>query len=359
VKTDTHLWSQTYDRNLENIFVIQDEIAAAVADALKIEILGEKPKATETDPEAYALYLQGMHLRRQRGVDNYLQAEKLLLQALDIDPEFAPAWNTLGDIYANQGFAYGVLTVDEAYKRASENIEKALELDPQYARAWSDLGDLELHYNWDFTLSNQHVQKALALNPGDAYVLKQVAELADVFGQLDDAIDLYQQAIALDPLSPSVHGLLGRAYYRTHRLQKAAESYQLASSLSPAGRRPPTGLLLAQGDAQAALEAFEQLDVGSRRLTGIAIAQHALGNTEASDAALQELIEWDGAQPWAYRVALVHAFRGEVDSAFEELDRAFDNRENYLPSNLFDPLFDNLHDDPRWQSFLDKMDFPQ
>jgi hypothetical protein len=84
-----------------------------------------------------------------------------------------------------------------------------------------------------------------------------------------------------------------------------------------------------------------------------------LGNSEASNAALQELIEWDGNQAWAYRVAMVHAYRGEIDRAFEELDRAFDNRENYLPGNLFDPLFDNLHDDPRWPAFVDKMGFPQ
>ncbi len=359
VATDKHLWSETYDRTLDNIFAIQDEIAAAVVDALKIELLGEAPKATETNPEAYALYLQGMHSRRQNTIDGYEQAETLLKQALDIDPEFAPAWNTLGDVYANQGFAYGILTVDEAYRRARTAIKKALDLDPNYARAWSDLGDLELHYNWDFTLANQHVQKALALNPGDTYILKQVAEMADTFGRLDEAIDLYRQFIALDPLSPMGHGLLGRAYYRAHRLEEAAESYQLARSLSPPGGRPFTGLLLAQGDAQAALEVFEQLDVGPRRLTGIAIAQHALGNAEASDAALQELIEWDGAQTWALRVAQVYAFRGEVDSAFDWLDQAFDNRENYLPGNLFDPLFDNLRDDPRWPAFLDKMGFPQ
>jgi tetratricopeptide (TPR) repeat protein len=117
--------------------------------------------------------------------------------------------------------------------------------------------------------------------------------------------------------------------------------------------------MLAEGDAQSALEVYEQLDVGSRHLAGIAIAQHALGNAEASDAALQALLEWDGAQAWAYRVAQVYAYRGEIDRAFEELDRAFDNRENYLAGDLFDPRFDNLRDDPRWPAFLDKMGYPQ
>ena len=364
VDTDTHLWSQTYDRNLENIFVIQDEIAVAVVDALKIKLLGDAPKATETDPEAYALYLQAIYLRRQpqSTVDDYQQAEILLKQALDIDPGFAPAWNQLGDVYANQGSTFGLFSHDEAYKLARDAIEKALEIDRQYGRAWSDLGDLEIHYTWDFILANQHVQKALTLSPGDAYVLLQVAELADDLGRYDEAIDLYGQAIALDPLSSRGHGLLARAYYRAHRPEEAADAYQLARSLSPPGRGPGyyNGLvLLAQGDAQAALEVFEQLDVGPRRLTGIAIAQHALGNAEASDAALQELIEWDGAQTWALRVAQVYTFRGEVDSAFDWLDQAFDNRENYLPDQLFDPVFDNLRDDPRWPAFLDKMGFPQ
>ena len=359
VATDTHLWSETYDRELENIFAIQDEIAAAVVDALKITLLGKKPKATETNPEAYALYLQGRHFHNRNTAESSRQAETLLKQALVIDSGFAPALTELGAVYVNQAGRFGLRPVDEAHKLTRDAIQQALAIDPQYGRAYAILARIDMFYDWDFAAADQHLQRALALSQGDAYILEQAGVLEGLLGRIDEAIDLYRQSIALDPVSPAGHFRLGSMYYRAHRLEEAADSIQLADSLSP-GRRATfyTGLvLLAQGDAQAALLAMEQETSHVRRVTGMAIIQHALGDAGASDAALQELIDKYAAFG-AYQVAEVYAFRGEIDHAFDWLDEAYDTRDAGLPSMLLNPLLANLHDDPRWTALLDKMGLP-
>jgi TolB-like protein len=359
-ETDTHLWSETYDRELKDVFAIYDEIAAAVVDELKIKLLGEPPKATETNSEAYALYLQARHLHNQRTAESSRQAETLLKQALEIDPGFAPAWTELGRVYGGQAGFFGLRPVDEGYELARDAIQQALAIDSEYGRAYAALARIEMFYDRDFTAAFQHLQKARALNSGDAAILQNTAALDNVLGRLDEAIDLLRQSIALDPLSPQGHVELGATYYRAHRLEEAADSLQLALSLSPGRARAQhyVGLvLLAQGDAPAALVAIEQVTTDWLRLFGMAIVQHALGDAGASDAALYEFIDEYAAMA-AYQVATIYAFRGETDLAFEWLDEAYENRDSGLTQMLLQPQFANLHYDPRWTAFLDTMGLP-
>ena len=359
VATDTHLWSATYDRELENIFAIQDEIAAAVVDALKITLLGKEPKAIETNPEAYALYLQGRYLNNQRTDVSYTQAERLLKQALEIDSGFAPAWAELGNVYNNQANE-GARLFDEGHELARDTIQQALAINPQYGRAYAGLAMVEMFYDWDFTAAEQNMQRALALNPGDAFILHVAGWLNENLGRIDDAIDLMQQSIALDPVSPGSHRRLGSMLYRAHRLEEATDSLKMALSLSPGLDRAQVYIgrvLLAQGDASGALVAMEQVADEFWHLFGTAIVQHVLGDTGASDAALQEMIEKWAAES-AYQIAYVYAFRGEIDHAFDWLDQAYDKRDPGLAQMLLEPLFANLHDDPRWTAFLDKMGLP-
>ena len=359
VVTDTHLWSETYNRELKNIFAIQDEIAAAVVDALKITLLGEQPKVTETNPEAYALYLQGRYLINQRTEESIKQAETLLKQALDIDSGFAPAWTELGIMYRRQA-SFGFRSADEGYELARHAIQQALALDPHYGRAFAALAMVETYYDRDFTAASEHLQQALALNPVDSFILKSAGLLEWILGRRDEAIDLTRQSVALDPVSWERHYYLGYAYYMGHRLEEAADSLQLALSLKPDGRDVHyyIGLvLLAQGDAPAALVAIEQETNDVFRLLGTAVVQHALNDAGASDAALQELIEkWAATSP--YYVAHAYAFRGEIDNAFDWLEQAYDNHDSVLTEMLLESLLANLHDDPRWEPFLDKMGLP-
>ena len=357
-----HIWSETYDRELENIFVIQDEIAAAVVDELKITLLGEKPKATETDMAAYALYLQGRHMGRQRSsVQMIRQAEKLLTQSLQIDPDFAPAWTELGAVYWDQGNYFGILSIDESIELARNAYKRAIAADAQYGPAYAGLARLEMFSDWDFTAAEQNILQALALDPGDAFILGSAARLNRILGRFDEAIDLFHQSIARDPVSADGHYRLGRTLYAAHRLEEAAVSLNMARSLSPGG---PAGalyflgkVLLAQGDAPGALAAMEQEPGDDYRLTGLAIVQHALGDAGASDAPLEVLIECCAAGT-GYQIAEVFAFRGDINSAFEWLESSYDNRDSGMSLMLADPLLVKLHDDPRWEPFLEKMGFP-
>jgi len=360
VETDTHLWSETYDRELENIFAIQDEIAAAVVDALKITLLGEKPKSTETNPEAYALFLQARHFTNRYTVESFEQAETLLKQALEIDPGFAPAWTELGYVYFVQTGRFSLGPIDEGIELAHHAFQRALAIDPQYGRAYARLAWVEMFYDRDYTAASQHLQRALKLDPRDPAVLLPAARLNTILGRLDEAIDQHRQSIALDPVWAAGHYRLGQNLYFADRLDEAKESIQMVLSLSPdwdAAQALLGLVLLAQGDAPAALLAIEQETGDAWRLQGTAIVQHVLGDAKASDAALQGLIECCAAGA-AAQVAEVYAFRGEIDNAFDWLEQAYDNRDPGLASMLVIPRLANLHDDPRWEPFLDKMGLP-
>ena len=279
VETDTRLWSKTYDRELKSVFVIQDEIAAAVVDALKIRLLGEKPGSTETNPEAYALYLQGRHFAKQGIPVRNKQAETLLAQALEIDPNYVPAWTELGYVYERQATHFGSRPRDEGIELARDTIQKALLINPQYGPAYAVLARIEMFYGWDFKAASQYIQQALASNPGDAFILLSAARVSGSLGRLDEAISLHQQSIAVDPVSAVGHYRLGRTLYRAHRLDEALDSFRMALSLNPgfANAQIAIGLvLIAQGDAPAALAAMAAIEQ-EIPLTSlvIAYAQHA------------------------------------------------------------------------------------
>jgi len=361
VKTDTHLWSETYDRELKNVFAIQDEIAAAVVDALKIKLLGDAPKATPTDPEAYAAFLQGRHLMIQQDPDSVQKAEILLKQSLEFDAGFAPAWTALGQLYWRQA-RLGLRPADEADELQRQAFQEALAIDAQYGLALVGLALLE----GDDTAASQYLQQAVASNPGDANALRRLGWVELRRGHLDKAIELTERSVALDPMSPLGRINLGYIYYLADRLDDAADSARMALALNPDALWAHYVLgivLLAQGDAPAALVAMEQETSNYLRLKGIAIIQHALGDTEAADAALQALIErYPGEH---YFIAQVYAFRGEIDQAFERLEQLKENPrskelgQSWIHALHLDPLFSNLHDDPRWEAFLNAVGSPR
>ncbi len=352
VEADRHLWSQTYDRELKNVFAIQDQIAAAVVDGLKITLMGNEPKSVQTDPEAYDLYLLARNYAMQWGVEPIAEAESLLKQALDIDPEFAPAWTFLGRLYRTQTSTLALRPIDEGNELARQAIQNAIAIDPQYARSYAALAEIEMAYDRDFTMAKQHLHRAMVLDSGDTDILGVASRLNAYLGHLDEAIDLAQRMVALAPVEHWVHVMLGWNYYLAHRLDEAQDALRTAESLTPTEATDATiGLvLLAKGDAHAALPHL-------KNPWGQAIVQHAIGNAEASDMALQECIEEWG-DVGAYQIAQVHTFRGDIDEAFDWLETADQNRDGGLVMMKTDPLLANLHNDPRWKPFLDKMGFP-
>ena len=185
-RSDTHLWSETYDRTLNNIFAIQDEIASEVVARLKVTLLGNAPVVKKTDPEAYALYLRGRHLRHQNTAESLEQALLLLQRALANDPDYAAAWDELGSVYINQG-NIGRRPIDETRALSREAISKALAIGPGYAPAHANLGWIERGSNFDLTAAARNFERALQLEPANTDIIRRAASLTASLGRLDEA----------------------------------------------------------------------------------------------------------------------------------------------------------------------------
>src|SRR5881392_885715 len=198
--TDTHLWSQTYDRKLDDIFAIQDEIAADVVKQLKVTLLGAAPKARTTDPEAYALYLQAVQLGRQFTAEAFQHSDALYRKVLAIDPHYAPAWSALAENLYHEG-TQGVLPSKEGYAQAREADMKALAIDPDYAPAHAGLGWIAMDGDNDLAGAAQHFRRALALDPADLDVLRNSVMLLAALGRLDESLALNQALVRRDPVN--------------------------------------------------------------------------------------------------------------------------------------------------------------
>ena len=354
--TDTHLWSQTYDRKLDDIFAIQDEIAADVVKQLKITLLGAAPKARTTDPEAYALYLQAVQLGRQFTAEPFQQSDALYRKVLAIDPRYAPAWYGLARNFGNET-GQGLLPGKEGFAQAREAAVRALAIDPDYAPAHAQLGWIAMYGDSDLVGAAQHLERALALDPADLRVLTTSVTLLQSLGRLDEALALEEAAVRRDPVNVTTLFNLGYHQRMAGRLDAAIASFRTVLSLSPSngGAHCQLGVaLLLKGDAKGALAEIEQETSEIYKMIGLPMAYHALGRKADSDAALAALIakyEKDGPS----NIASVYAYRGEADQAFEWLDKAVEYGDGGLGEIVTDNLFDKIHADPRWLAFLRKI----
>jgi TolB-like protein/Tfp pilus assembly protein PilF len=351
-----HLWSETYDRQLDNVFQIQDEIAGEVVRALKVTLLNEAPKSRETSPEVYQLYLEGQHVRRQVSAPTLPQAINLLKQAVALDPAYAPAWAELAYAYMWEA-GIGATPIDEAFALADQAIERALEADPGYSRAYFVKGASQMYNKFNFKAAYEGYQHALELEPGNAFLLGQNATALRAIGRMDRSIALFEQALALDPLMSEMRSWQALALSYAGQLDAAETAYRTVLTLSPdfSGAHYRLGrVLIAQGMPSAALEEIKLEKSSTYSLTGLAMVHHALGNQESSQRALDELIRTMAGHA-AYQIAEVYGFRGDSDKAFEWLEESLVIRDSGLVSTLGNPAFYDLRLDPRWQPFLDRL----
>src|SRR4051812_40184836 len=195
-----HLWSETYDRKMDDIFKTQDEIAGEVVRELKVKLLAAAPKVRPTDPQAYALYLQAKGLARQFTPDAFAKSDALFRQALEIDPRYAPAWTGLA-VNFNAKVGMGLISSEEGYARAREAAEKALAIEPEYAPAHAALGLSAMQSDNDLVGAARHLERALALDPTGVAILSGSANLLSSLGRLDQALALHEAAVRRDPVS--------------------------------------------------------------------------------------------------------------------------------------------------------------
>jgi TolB-like protein len=351
-----HVWSETWDRKLDDIFKIQDEIAGKVVEELKVTLLGAAPSAHTADPKAYALYLQARQLGRQLTTEAFAKSDELYRQALAIDPRYAAAWNGLSTNFANEPIA-GMLSSQDSGVRCREAAEKALAIDPNYAPAHAGLGWTAMTFDNDLAGAAKHFERALALEPTNLDILRNVASFLQNLGRMDDALALNETVARRDPVNVTALHNLGYAQRIAGRYDAAIASLRTVLSLSP-GRGGTHAVLcdalLLKGDAGAALAEIEQETSEVWRIIDLPMVYHALGRETDSDAALSALIEkHENDAP--YNISYIYALRGEADRAFEWLDKAITYRDPGMSDVVVEKRFNNIHSDPRWLPFLRKV----
>lgn len=351
-----HLWSETYNRNLDDIFAIQDEIAGAVVAQLKITLLGEAPKARKTDPEAYSLYLQGLYFRERRTQKDWENSSLSYQQALVIEPDFAAAWAGLSMVLGAQA-GQGYIDLHEGYVKARSSAQKALELNPNLAEAHAAMGLIQLSYDWDWDNAEASFQRALDLAPGDARVLAQMGILQRYVGELATSVALNERAVSLDPLSLNGYHQLGLALTWDGQLEEAMAVYDHLLNLQPefaAANMSRSRILLAQGKPVEALAAAEAETEPFWRRFGVLACLYALQRNEEADPQLITFIE-QNQDDSAYQIAAIYGARDETDKVFEWLDIAYEQRDGGIPEVLHDPMLTSFSNDPRWAELLRKI----
>lgn len=350
------VWSQTYDRTLHDIFVTQDEIAAAVVRGLKVTLLGELPRQRLTDPEVYRLYLQGTYFSRLGGKVNAQRALQTLQQALAIDPEYAPAWASLTFPYETL-VRYGELPRDEGVALAMQALEKAIEIDDQLVAAWAGIAWLKKTYFWDWQGARAALDKALELEPNNASAIGAAGSIASTFGELDKAIELFERNVESDPLSWSSLNALGDRFRAVGRLEEARTIFERVVALNPeyrGARFSVASMYLFEGRPEEALANLTGLPDGVRYRQIKAAALFDMGETRKAQMALDDFLQ-SPSPPEPATVAMLYAWRGENSEAFKWLELALEQRDPVFANILGNPVLARLKDDPRYPILLDKI----
>ena len=369
-----HLWSEQYDRTLDDLFAVQDEIAQSVAKELRAALLGEPADAMASgdvradlaraarsrtrDPEAHRLFLQGRHLIARRTRADNANGIEYLKEAVTLDPEFALAWSDLGVAYSRVALLHWG-PVEENVRLARETLAHALTLDPELADGHAAMTSIRMDHDWDWRGAEASIRRALELEPQNPYVLRIAGVLAVNQGRFDEAAALDRRALVLDPLSAAGYHNLGRVLHAADHLAEAEAAFRKALELAPQRILTHAELALAlldQGRGDEALAAAASEPMEGVRWWVLAIVHHGLGHPAESREALQQFVaRFAGGS--ASQIAEVHAVWGDVDAAFEWLDRAFADREVGLLEMQTIPRFRTLHGDPRWGRLRERMGF--
>lgn len=349
-----HLWSETYDRVLDDIFEIQDDIATAVVDTLKLELLDDMPRAYETDIEAFELGLKARAAASEFTSEGLEQAQALITQALAIDPNYADAWYALSIVYSNM-VSRDVMTASDGFPKAQAAATRALDIDPDHAESLSSLGWIAMYWERDMDKAVRYMKRAMEIAPGNARVLNAYATLQSAYGRVDETAEYYERALDRDPLSVPVLANLALHYMDVDRFDEARVLVDRIRRASPESfmlDRSVAWLNMSEGNLEEAVAGFEQLP-GLFGSWGLALSFYDLGDIESSDRALEAVKKEPSSLVAA---ASVYAYRGENDKAFENLDLAIKSDTDAIMEIRMYPAFSRIHDDPRWERLLRQLE---
>ncbi len=354
------VWSQTYQRELGNLFAIQDDIGTAVGRSLALVIAGGEvgPRAGRTEvPEAHTQLLLARELMRRGGPEAWRRALEALDRAVAQDPGYAAAVAARVRVESN---FYDWTSEPRWLERATADADRAIALAPQLADGFAARADLEQWYQFDWSGAQADLERAHALEPFDVEVLSGETRLLASLGRLDDALAMQRKAVALDPISVTTWRDLGFILTELGDYGAADEALQHCLQIDPddAYAHSDLGKLrLLQGKFAAARAAFERVTFEPLRLRGLASAEYSLGHRRLADRYLREMIHRYDRKD-AYQIAEVYAWRGERGAAFGWFERAVRQRDAGLGYLKFDVLIASVHDDPRYRTLLARMGLP-
>jgi serine/threonine protein kinase/Tfp pilus assembly protein PilF len=368
VEDGFHLWSERYDREMVDIFGIQDEITAAIVDSLKVRLLaGEKTalkKRSTNDPEAYSLYLKGLYFFARPSPESYNKALDSFQAAIDKDPNFALAYAGMANIFGGLG-VLNLAPPAEMWPKAKAALQKALSLDEDLAEAHSVAAALAFWYEWDWEAASRSFDRALALNPGNAMSHGQRGLFCLNRKKFDEAIREIKKALELDPIMPIFHAWSVCIHWSVGRFDEALQEFAKALEIDP-------NLGLAYFHAGMAYtlkgfldEALETLEKGKKLIvfpgwleTTIGLIYLRKGDRKKAELILEEMIESrNKVNISATSIAFLAGELGKLDLAFEFLDKAYEERDSlmayiHIYTGFLSPA---ISADPRFKDVLAKM----
>jgi len=360
VDNGAHIWSETYDHDFTDIFDIQDKIALAVSEQLKIKLLNPEPHNRSINQEAYTYYLQAIYLLKENTEESISKALNLIGQSIAIETDYAPSWTVYSRIlYTVVIYSYKKQTPG-VFLLAKQAALKAIEIDDSYAKAYAQLALINL-LDWDTQAAQKNIDTAMSLNSNDSSIIGVAAYNLQLNGQLAACATMLENAINLDPLN-DVHYLnLGIVYLlldRTDEAYQAVTKYAYFHPDAVAQHAMMSHVLMAMGRYEEAL-AEANLEVNEYwKLSTLSFATYAIGDTKRADQLLTEYVLQYG-ESIPGHIASLYAYRGENDNAFKWLETAYKKHDSGLLHVINFQTLRNLWNDSRWDDFIEKLNLPE
>jgi len=352
-----HLWSETFERELQGVFAVQDEITRAVVDALKIKLAVALPVHKEPNTEAYDLYLKGRYFLNRKNEADARRAIDYFEQALAKDPNDAPAYAGLADSYSSFVFPLGAVTPREAMPKAKEAAQRALAIDNALGEAHASLAYIAFFYDWDWAAAERGFKRALELNPNNADTHHWYSHFLMGQGRIEESLIQSKRALELSPFDILFNIHLAWHYLYARQYDQALDQIEKTIEMDKnfAQTYPWLGLILEQkgryADAIAAFENAIRLFPGGSSIAEAELAHtYAVsGNREEAQKIIAELQELAKSKNISsFQIAAIYAGLGEKDHAFEWLGKAYEERSDSLVYLMVDPRLDGLRSDPRF-----------
>jgi TolB-like protein/tetratricopeptide (TPR) repeat protein len=366
VATGYHLWSETYDRDMTDIFAIQDDITSRIVSALQVQLDGAAPLKASTQPvdaEVYQIVLRGRFHWNQRTPEGFVKAAALLEEATRRAPEYAPAYAALADVYLRQ-FDYGLASWDDSTVKARAAATKALELDPTSAAAHTSLAHILLH-EWEWPAAEQHFLRAIELDPSYTLAQHWYALCLTALGRTDEAVKAMQRALQLDPLSVRVNADLGMAFLAAGRYEDAVAQEGRTLELAPDASTPRwiRGMALEQlgrlEDATVDMQAVLASDPDDDAVKGSLGHLYAVAGKDAeARKLLADLAAQADAKDVEFFAALVCAGLKDQEAALTWLERAVNERSGSVRYLKIDPRLAGLRDEPGYRRLMERVRLP-